>query len=109
MEWIPSKEEHLEELASWFQDVDSCRQWGGPNFRFPFSAETFRADLRWGEMASWSLCEDGRLAAFGQYYERRGRCHLARLAVAPADRGRGLGTLLVEELSRRGLRELGLE
>ena len=51
----------------------------------------------------------GSLGAFGQYYRRLGRCHLARLAVAPALRGRGIGTTLVRELCRLGAADLGVD
>ena len=50
----------------------------------------------------------GELCGFGQFYLRAGRCHLSRLAVAPAHRGRGLGTQLIEMLLREGKRTLGV-
>jgi len=46
---------------------------------------------------------------FGQYYERRGRCHLARLAVAPSCRGRRVGEDLILELARTGCAALGAD
>jgi len=51
----------------------------------------------------------GMLCGFGQYYLRAGRCHLARLAIAPARRGRGLGARLIELLSDEGKAALGVE
>jgi ribosomal protein S18 acetylase RimI-like enzyme len=39
---------------------------------------------------------------------RVGRCHLSRLAVAPAHRGRGLGTQLIEMLLREAKKTLGI-
>lgn len=95
---------------SWFPDPASCRQWGGPGFRFPFTAQTFRDDARLDSLPSWSLIgADGALCGFGQYYLRLGRCHLARLAIAPAMRGRGLGSTLIRELCERGRSELGAD
>jgi ribosomal protein S18 acetylase RimI-like enzyme len=46
--------------------------------------------------------------AFGQYYERLGCCHLGRLVVAPEQRGKGIGELLVTELIARGTLALGI-
>jgi ribosomal protein S18 acetylase RimI-like enzyme len=99
----------LPELMRWFHDADACRAWGGPNFRCPYTPATFREDVRIDSLASWSLVDDsGTLAGFGQYYLRAGRCHLGRLAVAPALRGRGLGGTLVRELGQTGSADLGV-
>lgn len=95
---------------SWFHDAHDCRFWAGPQFRFPFSEATFREDSRIDHLASWSLpAADGSLGAFGQFYLRLGRCHLARLVVAPAQRGRGIGGTLIRELCIRGCQELGTD
>lgn len=106
----PFDQPQLAELMRWFPDRTSCRTWGGPGFRHPFTAQSFREDAKLDTLPSWALATpDGTLAAFGQYYRRLSRCHLSRLAVAPALRGRGLGTILVRELCRRGSAELGLD
>ena len=100
----------LTELMRWFPDPASCRQWGGPGFRFPFTAQTFRDDARLDHLPSWSLIgADDAPCGFGQYYLRLGRCHLARLAIAPAMRGRGLGSTLIRELCERGRADLGTD
>ena len=93
----------------WFPSRETCQIWGGPEFRFPFTAETFRADCHL-ELPSWVLLNGrGTLCGFGQYYLRAARCHLARLAIAPSLRGRGLGTRLIELLSAEGKAALGVE
>ena len=52
----------------------------------------------WSELPSYALMQlSGELCGFGQYYLGAGRCHLARLAVAPSHRGRGFGTSLIEK------------
>ncbi|MDH5254918.1 MAG: GNAT family N-acetyltransferase, partial [Gammaproteobacteria bacterium] len=64
---------------------------------------------RLDSLPCWTMITpDGTLAAFGQYYRRLDRCHLSRLAVAPALRGQGIGTRLVRELRRLGGAELGV-
>ena len=101
---------HLLQMMSWFPSAESCRIWGGPEFRFPFTAETFQADCQPPERHSFALLEAGGvLCGFGQYYLRAGRCHLARLAIAPACRGRGFGTRLIELLAHAGKAALGVE
>lgn len=108
MKLIEATPGHLREMMGWFPDAAACRMWGGPEFRFPFTEATFLEDSRWESLASHALVDDdGALLAFGQFYPRAGRCHLGRLAVAPAHRGRGLGHRLVGGLAELGCRRLG--
>jgi ribosomal protein S18 acetylase RimI-like enzyme len=100
---------HVPQIMSWFPTEHSCRIWGGPEFRFPFTLETFIADSKLTSLPTYALIqEDADLCGFGQFYLRVGRCHLSRLAVAPAHRGRGLGTQLIERLVREGKKALGV-
>jgi ribosomal protein S18 acetylase RimI-like enzyme len=99
---------HLPQIMAWFPTEHGCRVWGGPEFRFPFTAETFLADSKVTSLPSYVLVEEGEPCGFGQFYLRAGRCHLSRLAVAPAARGRGLGTRLIELLLRMGKTTLGV-
>lgn len=70
---------------------------------------SFRADAKLASLPTRILVQgDGRLAAFGQYYLRVGRCHLGRLAVAPFLRGGGFGTRLVRELCAEGRARFGV-
>ena len=104
---IPATQVHLLEIMPWFPTAYSCRIWGGPEFRFPFTLETFLADSKLATIASYALIEGAaEVAAFGQFYSRVGRCHLCRLAVAPDRRGRGLGAQLIEALLREGKKAL---
>ena len=99
--WIlaASSTADLDQIMSWFPDADSVNIWGGPNFRFPFTAETFREDCRFDAMDSFSLRNaGGQLAAFGQAYARDGRGHLARLVTNPALRRQGAGRQLIERI-----------
>ena len=89
-------DEDIETVMTWFPDADSVLIWGGPEFRYPFTAATFREDCRVGLMDSYCLRDPaGELAAFGQSYERDGRGHLARLVSNPERRGTGAGKKLI--------------
>jgi ribosomal protein S18 acetylase RimI-like enzyme len=105
---VPTRPAHLAELSTWFRTERACREWGGPSFRFPFDAASFRADTRYDEIPSYSLQPVGAdvLLGFGQYYLRNGRCHFARLAIAPDHRGRRLGVELVNRLAAVGRADL---
>lgn len=92
-------DDDIDQLMSWFPDQLSVNVWGGPNFRFPFTRETFREDVRCNDMASYCLqSPDGEFVAFGQFYERVERINLARLVVHAAARGQGSGKRLIQML-----------
>lgn len=94
-----ANDEDLTEVMTWFADAASVDIWGGPAFRFPFTQDSFRKDCRFEQMTSCALWNPaGRLAAFGQWYERDGRAHLARLIVNPGMRREGAGTRLIAAL-----------
>jgi len=92
----PAADAEFDDVMSWFPDAHSVDIWGGPNFRYPFTSETFREDCRVDVMASYVLRNSaGELAAFGQSYDREGRGHLARLVSNPALRRQGAGHKLI--------------
>jgi ribosomal protein S18 acetylase RimI-like enzyme len=106
----PFEPVRLPQLMAWFPDRATLRKWGGPSFRFPHTVETFREDVRLDTSPAWEIVsDDGVLLAFGRYYLRLNRCHLAHLAVAPSMRGRGLGRRLVEELCADGAGHLSFD
>lgn len=96
------------DLMRWFPDETELRAWGGPDFRFPFTAASFREDARVDSIDSFALvAASGSLAAFGQCYLRVARCHFGRVGVAPRWRGQGIGTRLFREMAAWGLAEFG--
>lgn len=103
MKLIKFDESHLAELMGWFPTQKSVAPWGGPEFRFPFTELSFLSDLNLGSTNSFVLVNDALLpVAFGQYYLRKQRCHLSRLAVSPLMRGGGIGRELIAQLSVQG-------
>lgn len=104
----PASHDHLRQIMPWFPDQRSGELWGGPRFRFPFTEATFLEDSRLGAVPSFVLTEGEAVVGFGQYYLRAGRCHLGRLAISPAHRGQGLGRVLIVELVRFGVEDLGV-
>ncbi len=93
---------HLKGVLQWFPDETSCRMWAGPKFRYPYSDESLKEDLRLNENYSFVLLDDINVVGFGQLFEKFGRIHLARLATQPRRRGEGLGRKLIENLLRVG-------
>ena len=89
----------IDALMGWFPDARSVDIWGGPEFRYPFTHESFRSDCRLNEMHSYCLRDpDGEMVGFGQVYDRYDRGHLARLITHPNKRRQGIGRRLIEML-----------
>ena len=89
----------IDELMDWFPDAESVDIWGGPRFRYPFTRRSFIKDCRIKRMTSYSLRRaDGAMLAFGQFYVRDSRAHLARLIANPGLRRLGYGRLLIEKI-----------
>ena len=88
------------QLMGWFETADATTRWAGPNFAFPFTRESFLRDLKWPAVHSYCLVNDeDTMVGFGQFYEKFGRNHLARIAVDPQARGHGHGVALVRGLA----------
>lgn len=91
------------ELMSWFNSQHDITQWAGPYFRYPFTEKTFIEDLNLDVSDSFVLVgQQNVLLAFGQYYQRKNKCHLARLVVNPIYRGEGIAATLIKELCKHG-------
>jgi len=109
MHLIEPQENHLIELMSWFNNAQELENWSGPNFRYPYNFSSFIDDLKLSTLNSFVLVsKQSEFLAFGQYYQRLGRCHLGRLIVNPKCRGKGLALELMRHLCELGLNDLEL-
>ncbi|WP_222422675.1 GNAT family N-acetyltransferase [Rheinheimera sediminis] len=107
MQLIKPYTSHIENLMKWFSCEQELKDWTGPNFRYPYDLASFSADLNLDSLNAFSLVDDkSNLLAFGQYYLRLNRCHLARLIVNPNFRGKGIAKELMMRLSELGTAEL---
>lgn len=108
MQLIKANSGHIRQIMTWFDSKENLLKWSGPNFRYPFTFETFEQDLQLDNLQSYALVSlDNELMAFGQFYLRLERCHLGRLVVSPNFRGQGAAGLLMASLCEIGHRELG--
>lgn len=99
----PAGLDDLERILSWAPDADAMRLWAGPTIGFPVSPGQLWDNLHHAPGAAFVLCStaSGEVVGFGQVMSREeGFAHLARIIVAPAWRGQGLGRVLCEELMR---------
>jgi ribosomal protein S18 acetylase RimI-like enzyme len=92
----------LEQVASWIPTARDCELWAGWRVTFPIDLETLPLAIGFSETNAFSLINDDKLVAFGQFLKKNSsRCHLARLIVNPSVRRRGHGETLVRALLDR--------
>jgi ribosomal-protein-alanine N-acetyltransferase len=92
----------LAEVALWVSTAYESELWAGPRVHFPIHLDTLVEAIDFRTHGGFVFSEPDTLLAFGQIVSKSGgRAHLARLIVAPACRGRGLGTRLVKALLDR--------
>jgi ribosomal-protein-alanine N-acetyltransferase len=91
---------------SWTPGDDALRRWSGPLTRCPATLESFWEDINNADATTFALESpvDG-VVGFGQVRHREQTYgHLARLIVAPQQRGRGFGRALCVALMREAPR-----
>ncbi|MDO6428287.1 GNAT family N-acetyltransferase [Thalassotalea sp. 1_MG-2023] len=107
MKLTTATQQHIPTIMAWFPDEQALSLWSGPGFRYPFTERTFIDDLKLSTLSSYALInENGEIVAFGQFYLRMNRCHLGRLVVKPSERGKGIATMLIQQLSEIGCKVL---
>jgi ribosomal protein S18 acetylase RimI-like enzyme len=110
MRLIAVRQAHILELMTWFSSASEISNWAGPSFTYPFDSKSFNEDLNVNVSSSFALLSDkGQLLGFGQYYLRLGKCHLARLVIAPNMRGQGIAAQLISRLAEQGMRVLKVD
>jgi ribosomal protein S18 acetylase RimI-like enzyme len=57
----------------------------------------------------WVTFKTSTAIAFGQYYKKADRCHLARLVVSPSYRSRGIGYNFIYKLMEIGMQDLSVK
>jgi ribosomal protein S18 acetylase RimI-like enzyme len=109
MKLIKPLNKHLQEITKWFANQGELTDWSGSIIDFPLSISSFSAELNIDVLSSFVLISDSaEVLAFGQFYLRLNRCHLARLIVNPLHRGKGIATELIHKLSNVGCNELSV-
>jgi len=91
---------HAPTVVAWVTSVEEARDWCGHAGPDRALLESWHRDP---DVHPHVLTRDGALVAYGEIWiDREEReVELARLVVAPPERNRGVGRVLVEELVRR--------
>ena len=105
-------------VADWFVSMKSVsaskvrafvQQWAGPNIAYPCSTSQLARHVRAGRNQSFILAEQANIIGFGQIQLVKRRAHLARLAINPNFRGRGLARRLLSELIQNAQQQIDLK
>jgi len=101
----PATPQDLKTVLGWLPTRDAVRLWGGARLPDPLPEDVLEVwtGIKGDAEHCFALVDpEGRLAGFGQAFPREsGTVFLARLAIAPECRGRGLGRLLCLLLMER--------
>jgi RimJ/RimL family protein N-acetyltransferase len=112
----PARPADAEEMARWFVDLTDLATWGGPEVRFPLTAEQMTAWIAEGANPTPRLCFTavdaadlpvGHVEFLHDPAKRWAR--LGRFAIAPALRGRGFGWALFNRAVAYAFTELDVE
>lgn len=90
--------DNLREVMTWFKNQDELTQWGGPGIEYGLSLTEFAEQIKQTEIPSFCLIANDNICGFGQFYQRLGRHHFGRLAIAPQERGKRLAYELLQRL-----------
>jgi len=107
---------HIAELQTWFNDSDQILMWAGPSLGFPLGKDDFREKLSELGFTSFALISNlqqkvsdsqqkENVYGFGQYQLHPPLLHLGRLAISPRHRGKGLASVLLNKLIKKGNRQ----
>lgn len=114
----PFRPDDTGRLQEWVRTPEELMRWTGAGLAFPLDRAQMEAVLQRAAASGgsvWRVCENGRTVGHVELHPDRGHptATIARVLVAPGDRGRGLATetiLRVVEIGfdRRGLHRLEL-
>jgi RimJ/RimL family protein N-acetyltransferase len=111
-----ARPDDVEEMARWFADLASLAEWGGPEVRFPLTADQLAAWIDEGANERPRLC----LTAVDRSDKPLGHveflrdpprkwARLGRFVVAPSLRGKGFGRALFNDAMRMAFVDLDVE
>lgn len=99
MELRSSTESDLEAVIAWIGNANDCLTWAGPDVIFPIIPNALKNQIGYTADNSFCLLDETSRVAFGQLIQKgENHYHLARIIVAPADRGQGYGRKICEYL-----------
>jgi ribosomal protein S18 acetylase RimI-like enzyme len=103
----PVQSLHYATIASWLDSAASTQRWAGPGVAFPLAPDRLAHALELEVRPGWVLLDaQDNCLGFGQYWlTGADTAHLGRIIVSPQARGRGLGRVLMQSLSRQALKE----
>ncbi|WP_157956842.1 GNAT family N-acetyltransferase [Salinicola aestuarinus] len=103
LEWRAALPPDLATVSGWVESATALERWAGPGVDWPLEADRLWQAIGAGTLLSYCLKREGAPLAFGQLSPRAPHhYHLARLIVAPTERGQGLGRRLCEGLINEG-------
>ncbi len=103
MRTIPAIPEDINYVIPWITDETDCLIWAGPQVHFPLEPERLLEEIEFSYNNSFCFKPVGAIKAFGQLLSKqRDMLHMARIIVAPENRGKGYGRQICTDLIQIG-------
>jgi len=113
---IPFAPRHFAILSSWFESEAELIRWGGPFLSFPLNADQLQAMIDEGEgdrpgRLCWMAGAGEMMIGHAQlvFDWQNGGARLARGAIAPQARGRGLSASMLRQVVARAFEDPEIE
>jgi RimJ/RimL family protein N-acetyltransferase len=113
---VPFAPAHFDPLISWFRNEAEAVQWAGATVTFPLDHEQLQAMLdetldELPQRLAWMAACENRLVGHLQlaFDWRNGIGRLARVGIAPAERGHGFAAAMLGEVVERAFAMPGIE
>jgi ribosomal protein S18 acetylase RimI-like enzyme len=97
-----------DEIVCWFSSAAEATLWGGPQVPAPLTSQWLAQEFERGGYWVWLGADGKPQGVFGLVFLEDNLVHLARFALAPDLRGRGLARGCLEEIKNLA-RSLGAE
>ena len=116
METIPLKSEHIPDIVSWIESESDMVQWAGSVFTWPLTQKQFKEHLEKGKkqpqtLYPFVLVKDDRVMGYcelSDFHRHTNKANLTRVIISPADRNKGIATVMIKEVLNFGFETLDL-
>lgn len=107
---VPFTINDIDQLSSWIKSPKALLQFAGPQLSFPINKDQFIAIIQDPKQIAFSFCFNDLIIGHGQILITDDHFLLRRIIIGQQEfRSRGLGKILVQQLTHYGFEQTNLE